>query len=435
MIGTRTEGGKAVGEDAPAGAPLRELVRDGDRLFVGTGAGEPHTLIRTLVEDVLPYRRDVELLQVAVGGREGIVDYPDGRGHRLRLVAGGPRGIHALREGRARGVPASMGTVDELIESGALPIDGVLVAGTAPAGDDAGAVGPGLSLDLGRSAAAVARFRALELNRALPSVRSVGWLDLADCDLVISTDLAPPELAPSPVTDAQLRIGELVADLVVPSAALELGVGRGLTGVARALAARRPGLKLTVHTGMITDDVKLLVESGVVAGPSPDDPKAGVVATVALGSAEFYRWLDGNPAVTFVDSSRAHRLTHLTRLGDFLAVNSASQVDLVGNVGALSWAGLLGGGGLSDFATAGAHSLGSVIAVESRNRSGRSRLVPRAAHVQLHGSLVTHVVTEYGVAHLRGLDAPGRAERVIAVAHPGDRAELAAAAEVLEGAG
>ncbi|GAA1505907.1 acetyl-CoA hydrolase/transferase C-terminal domain-containing protein [Nocardioides humi] len=433
MTRTRHKSDASADVQAETGARLRELVRDGDRIFIGTGAGEPGALVRTLVDEVLPHRREVELLQVAIGGREEVVEYPDGRGHRLRLVAGGGRGNQALREGRALGVPASMGTLEEQISSGALRVDGALVAGTDPVDGGPGSVGPGLSLDLGRSACAAARFRALELNHAMPRVRSVEWLRLADCDLVVPTKTAPPAARPSTVNDAQRRIGSLVADLVRPHTALELGVGRGLTGVAQALAERGPGLSLTIHTGMITDDTRLLVERGVVDGPSPSDPEASVVATVALGTEAFYHWLDRNPAVTFVDSSRAHQLAHLAQLDAFLAINSAAQVDLVGNVGALSWGGSLGGGGLPDFATAGAHSRGSVIALESRGKHGRSRIVPQAAHVQLHGSLVTHVVTEYGVAHLRGLDSRMRAERIIAIAHPDDRPRLAAEAALLGG--
>jgi acyl-CoA hydrolase len=403
-------------------ARLGELVRDGDRLFVGTGAGEPRTLLRMLIDEVLPYRRDVDLIQVAIGGSELIFDTPRGRGHRVQLVAGGARSNGALRAGTASLVPASMGTLDELISSGDLRIDGVLVAGTRRG--PYGPISPGLSLDLGRSAAAAARFRAVELNAALPAVRSVDWLRLSDGDLVIASDDPPPVTSSRPPSEAQRRIGRLVAGLVPARAAVELGVGQGLRGVAQALAGREEGFSITIHTGMITDDVRLLIEWGVVTGTAPDDAEASVIASVALGTAEFYRWLDDNPAVRFVDSGRAHRVAHLLSLGPFVAINSAAQIDLLGHVGAPTAAGALGGGGLPDFAAAGAHSAGSVIALEARDRHGVSKLVPRVEHVQLHGTAVTHVVTEFGIASLRGADARERADRLIAIAHPDDRAAL-----------
>jgi acyl-CoA hydrolase len=404
-------------------AQLAALVRDGDRLFIGTGAGEPRTLLRLLIDQVLPDRRGVELIQVAVGGSEMIVETPRGCGHRVRLVAGGARGNAALREGAASLVPASMGTLEELISAGELRIDGALIAGTRRGPD--GPISPGLSLDLGRSAAAAARFRAVELNAALPAVRAADWLRLADGDLVISSDDPPPVTSPRLPDETQRRIGRLVASLVPPRAAVELGVGQGLRGVAHALAEREAGFCITIHTGMITDDVRLLVERGVVAGTAPDDAEASVIASVALGTAEFYQWLDDNPAVRFVDSGRAHRAAHLLGLGRFVAINSAAQIDLLGNVGAPTAEGALGGGGLPDFATAGAHSAGSIIALEARDRHGASKLVARAAHVQLHGSAVTHVVTEFGIAALRGAGARERAARIAAVAHPDDRVALA----------
>jgi acyl-CoA hydrolase len=409
---------------ASPAAQLGQLVHDGDRLFIGTGAGEPRTLLRLLIDEVLPHRRDVELIQVAIGGSELIVETPRGRGHRVLLVAGGARGNAALREGTASLVPASMGTLEELISSGELRIDGALVAGTRR--DSNGPISPGLSLDLGRSAAAAARFRAVEMNAALPVVHSVDWLHLNDSDLVVNSDDPPPVTAQRPSSEAQRQIGRLVAGLVPVRAAVELGVGQGLRGVAQALAERGGGFTITIHTGMITDDIKLLVERGVVAGSAPDFAEESVIASVALGTAEFYHWLDDNPAVQFVDSGRAHRLAHLLSLGRFVAINSAGQVDLVGQVGAPTRAGTLGGGGLPDFATAGAHSAGSIIALEARDRHGASKLVPRLEHIQLHGSAVTHVVTEFGIASLRGADARERAERLVAIAHPDDRAALSA---------
>jgi acyl-CoA hydrolase len=412
-----------------AARELSALVRDGDRLFIGTGAGEPGTLVRLLVENVLPHRRDVELLQVSVGGSEAVTKTPDGRGHRIRLVAGGRVGNEAIRSGRADLESASMGTLDELIASRTLRIDGVLVAGVRSGDRDQ--ISPGLALDLGRSTARVARFRAVELNAALPVVRSVEWLRERDCELVLLTNCQPPTSPPRPPNAAQQAIGRRIAALIPSGAAVELGIGRGLQGVAGAICEHRPDLRFTIHTGMITDDVRRLVEHGVVAGSAPDGEQAGAVTSVALGSSEFYRWLSGNPAVRFVDSSLAHRVSHLTSIGPFLAVNSAAEVDLLGNVGGRSWLSTLAGGGLPDFATAGAHSVGSIIGLETRDRGGQSKIVAQARYVQLHASAVTHVVTQFGTAELRGAGPVERAKRIIAVAHPDDRADLASSLDSL----
>ncbi|MGW4167269.1 acetyl-CoA hydrolase/transferase C-terminal domain-containing protein [Streptomyces chartreusis] len=400
-------------------ARLLSLVQDGDRLFIGTGAGEPRTLIHSLVEDVLPRRKNIELVQVSVGGSEAITTVDRRHGHRVRLIAGGRLGNAALGTGDAELMPASMGTLARMIADGSLPVSGTLVAGVRSA--DGSAVSPGLSLDLGPAAAHAARFRALELNAALPRTRAADWLRESDCELVAETDEPPPTMERGTVNETQRAIGVHVARLVPSGSTVELGIGQGLRGVAAALAGRESGFRISLHTGLITDDVRDLVEAGIVAGPACRTRQAPVVATVACGSADFYRWLSDNPSVHLVDSSEAHQTRHLMNIGRFMAINSASQIDLLGQVGSRTRSGAVGGGGLPDFATAGAHSAGSVIALESRTRHGTSRIVARLPFPQLHASSVTHIVTEYGAAELRGATAAERAERIIAVAHPADR--------------
>jgi len=402
-------------------ARLLSLVRDGDRLYIGTGAGEPTSLLRSLVEDVLPRRRDVELVQVSIGGSELIATVGRDRGHRVCLVAGGAVGAAAVRSGAAELVPASMGALAQQIRERSLRIDGVLLAGVRARN---GRISPGLSLDLGPVAAAVARFRALELNFALPRTRAAEWLKVADCDLVAESDEPPRSTSRGELSAAQRSIGRHVSELIVSGSSIELGVGHGLQGVAQALIAADAPPRISIHTGLIGDDVRDLVEAGIAAAPAPCSDGASVVASVALGSSGFYRWLDENRAVTFVGSAEAHSVAHLLSIGPFMAINSAAEVDVLGQVGARTWSGVLGGGGLPDFAAAGAAGLASVIALESRDARGISKITPRVARVQLHAAFVTHVVTEHGVAQLRSCTPAERAERIISIAHPDDREQL-----------
>ncbi|MGD9987414.1 acetyl-CoA hydrolase/transferase C-terminal domain-containing protein [Pseudonocardia sp.] len=406
------------------GARLAALVRNGDRLLVGTGAGEPRTLIRALIEHVLPMRIGVEIVQVAVGGDEDLAAVGRTRGHRVRFLAAGPRGMAAVRAGDAELFPASMAGIDRMIADGHFSLDGLLVAGTRAAG---GRISPGLSLDVAATAARVARFRALECNAALPGVAADEWISESECALVVDTDQQPGTEDPTAPTEAQAEIGRQVAALIPDGAVLELGVGRGLAGVATALARREPG-SLRIHTGLLTDDVCELVESGVVAGELPCAPGACVVGTAARGSAGFLRWLDDNPRVRLVPSGDAHDAAHLAGFARFTTVNSAGRIDLLGQVDCPSDDAMFGGGGLADYATAGALRSGSVIALEARDAKGRSKIVTRAAHPQLPGTAVTHVVTEFGTAVLRGATAAERALRIVQIAHPDDRERLAAEA-------
>jgi len=416
---------------AEIGARLVALVRDGDRLLVGTGAGEPRTLIRALVDHVLPQRTAVEIIQVAVGGAEELATVGRLRGHRVRFLAAGAAGLRAVRAGEAELFPASMNGFERLLADGDLGIDGLLVAGSRAAD---GRISPGLSFDVVATAAAVARFRALECNSALPVTTADRWISEAECQLVVDSAEPVAEEPPPPPTEAQLEIGRQVAALIPDDAVVELGVGRALAGVAAALLRRRPG-SLRVHTGLLTDNVRDLVDSGVVAGDLPCAPGACVVGTAARGSAGFLAWLDGNPRVRLAPSSHAHDVGHLAGFARYVAVNSAGRVDLLGQVGCPSGDAMFGGGGLVDYATAGAVRAGSVIAIEARDARGRSKIVARAGHVQLPGSAVTHVVTEYGTAVLRGATAAERAARILRIAHPDDRETLAAEAVLAVPAG
>jgi acyl-CoA hydrolase len=344
------------------------------------------------------------------------------------MPAAGRKGAKAITAGRAEVFPTSMSRLAHLIDAGDLPIDGALLSGVR--GGD-GTISPGLALDVGAAAARHARFRALELNACLPRTRSSQWIAPDECDRVVDVEWAPPVAEwDGSLTSSQRTIGGYVAELMQDGSAFELGVGHGLQGVAAALcdAGRR---SLALHTGLIDDTARTLVEGGVVDWGGPCAAGACVVATVARGSQAFYAWVDENPAVRLVESSDSHDVAHLLSLGRFVAINSAGEVDLMGQIGARDAEHALGGGGLHDFATAGAYSGGSIVALTARSAKGRTRIVPRVAHVQVSAQLVTHVVTEYGTADLRGKTVQQRARSLTALAHPQDREALGRAAGTL----
>ncbi|MGY4783701.1 acetyl-CoA hydrolase/transferase C-terminal domain-containing protein [Rhodococcus opacus] len=411
-------------ERAEAAERLLSLVRDGDRIFIGTGAGEPLELLKLVIEYVLPARRDIELLQVSVGGSEVIATVGRERGHKVNLIAPGFAGRAALTDGIARPVAASMGSLAVMLAAGHLSIDGVLVSAVRT--PDGSTLSPGLAVDLSLLTARQARFTAVQVNPSLPCTRSVPWLVEENCDLVFEHEESVMSAQPPGISETQRTIGRNVAELVPHGAVLELGVGQALQGVTEALIAREHGFAVSIHTGLITDDIQRLVEAGVVSLRSPCADRACVIATAVRGSGEFYSWVSDNPDVLLVDSTEAHHLGHLAGLEQFVAINSAGAVDIYGNVTARDPEGALGGGGLRDFATAGSVSGGSIIALEARDRHGRSKIVASADHVQLHASAVTHVVTEFGTAALLGKTAAGRVEEMISIAHPDDRASLRA---------
>jgi acyl-CoA hydrolase len=398
---------------------LMRLLRSGDRILVASGAGEPSTLVTDLLDAVTRTNLRVEIVQVQTGGSG-------------RLLEAAQHGQHVVLPVPARGelppgvevLPASMFQIARAMADGSYRVDGVLFSGVAA---DHTEVQPGICTDLVPAAFERARFRAVELTDSFPRLAGE-TLPLERCDLVVPSQGGPAVMEPPVASAAALAIGHHVAELVHDGVALEVGVGQSLAGVAGALIAG--GVEVSVHTGLASDWTQDLVDRGAACRPLACAGGAPVIATAAMGSAAFYQWLDGHPAVRMVESRHAHDPAHLARLGTFVAVNAASRVDLAGQVGVPAEArDRRAVGGLLDFATGGAYGGHSVIAVLAVDRHGRSQIVPRLSEVQLPAQLVTHVVTEFGIARLAGRTWRQRRREMVSVAHPDHRAALRAAAE------
>lgn len=394
-------------------AELGDLLRDGDRVLVATGAGEPACLVEGLLAGASARGIRLEIVQVLTGSRGRVLDAVRD-GHRVVSPVPG-RGDGAAAEV----LPSSMMQLARAIESGALGIDALLFSGVRAG---ASAVTPGLCVDLVPVAFERARLRAVELNAGLPDVPA-DPLPLDRCELVVECDHPPPVLTATAADATAQAIAGHVAELVDDGDVLEIGVGRTLAGVADALV--EAGVGIAVHTGMVSDWARRLVDAGVAERPLGCGGGASVLGAVAMGSPELYLWLDGNDAVRLAGSLHAHDPAHLAELGGFTAVNAVSRVDCFGQVGvAAEVASVRAVGGLLDFATAGAYGGRSVVVLDSVDRAGRSRIVPSVPATQLPSPLVTHVVTEHGVADLAHRTWAERARELIAVAHPDHRAEL-----------
>lgn len=393
---------------------LTGLVRDGDRVLVATGAGEPSVLVPYLLEAADRAGATLEIVQVMTGSRGGILAARSD-GHRLRVPVPGHGGPVEPEEV----LPSSMRQLAQAIATGDLRIDGLMFGATSP---EAETLAPALCVDLVPIAFPRSRYRAVECNAAMPHVLTDEVFVRSECDVVIDSDVAPPTLDLSEADDVTRQIGANVASLVRDGDVLELGIGGSLAGVADALNDR--GVSVSVHTGLMSDWTRTLVEAGTADRPPACDDHP-VVASVAMGSPEFYSWLDHSSAVRLVGSLHAHDPAHLMGLGRFVAVNAASRVDLHGQVGVgAEIADRRVVGGLLDFSVAGAYAGASVIAMRSVDREGRTRILPGVGAVQLPAGLVSHVVTEHGVAVLAGRTWQERRTAIIEVAAPEHRETL-----------
>ncbi len=251
----------------------------------------------------------------------------------------------------------------------------------------------------------------------------VGWCE-SDRPLV--------EVPRSHPNDVDRAIGDLVAERIPNGATIQIGIGSIAAAVLDGLGGHR---ELGVHTELLHDGVVDLVEAGVVTGVNKEVRRNRTVATFCLGTRRLYDWLDENPSVEVLGVDFVNDPRVIARMSRFASVNATTEVDLLGQcasetIGGRYWS---GSGGQADFARGAmyAHEGKAFIVTRSTTSSGQSRIVPTLSP----GSVVTtikntvdHVVTEHGVAELRGRPLSERARALIAVADPAHRDDLARAA-------
>jgi 4-hydroxybutyrate CoA-transferase len=407
-------------------ADAAAIVGSGDRVYLHCAAATPSVLLDALVA------RSEELENVTVVHlhTEGPGPHlaPEMAGHfRHRALFVGPNARAAVNEGRADYVPVFLSDVPRLFESGVQPIDVVFVNATPP--DAHGFCSLGTSVEAMHAAIRAATTVVVQLNKAMPRTLGESFIHVSDIDLAIEVD-QPPYVHTTPVIgDIERRIGEHVAELVPNRATIQLGIGAIPTATAMALTDKRD---LGVHTEMFTDAVVDLVEAGVVTGAAKERNRGKIVTTFLMGTSRLYDFVHDNPMVEMraVDFTND---THVIRsFGRMVAINSAIEVDLTGQVVADSVGHRLysGVGGQMDFirGAALAPEGRSIIALPSTAAGGSfSRIVSalrEGAGVVTTRAHVRTVVTEWGTADLFGLSLRERALALIAITHPDFRDKL-----------
>lgn len=397
---------------------MEHLLRAGDTVLVGTGAGEPRLLIEELIRSAGTIPGGVRVIQVMAGGQERLAE---ASGKSIHLLAPVPGRLTraAIAQGRAQLLPLSMNDLLCQILDGRLQIDGVLVQAVS---QDTLTALPGLIADIAIPAWANARFRAIELNASLPSIASDGEFNLGQADLIVESDYPPGELPLEKEAAFSRRIAEFVVECVPDGATIELGMGKALAGIPGALInARR---NLAMHTGLVGDWAMQLIEAGCVCRPVRGTAVA--VGATAMGTSSFYEWADRNKLIAITDSRTAHNCKHLAAQQDFVAINGALEIDLAGRGNSSAKGGVMvsGIGGSRDFAFAGALGRASIVALPATTRTGESSIVPRVEFETLPPDAITHVITEFGVARIKGLTGTARGRALVAIADPRHREEL-----------
>lgn len=399
------------------------VIRPGDHVV--WGAGPP-----TLVERLLEQRDRIRGTEIYLAGGRIKPEHADA----LSFSSFGAMGNRALaRAGVLHVIPSHLSPLNGWFEKGVLAADVVLV--NLSAADENGEHSFGTAHDFAPPAMRRARVVIAEVNDQLPWTYCEPRVDLADVDLIVRTSRRAGQMIAEPTGAVEEEIGRQVARFIDDGSTIQIGIGAIPDAVLAVLGDRRD---LGVHSGLITDRIADLIEGGVVTNARKTVDTGITTTAVLAGSKRLHTFAHKNRALRLFSYAHTHRLAILARLDKFVAINSAVEVDLTGQVNAEIASGVYvgGTGGQGDFVRGAMIAEGghSIIALPATARGGAiSRIVARLEGVPVTTprSDADVIVTEFGAAELRGQPLDERARRMIAISHPDFREALAREARTL----
>lgn len=408
-----------------------QLIESGDSIYIQGSTSIPEVLSQALADRGNELKDVTVYAAFAVGRREAPFcrpEYKEAFNVKSLFVANNIR--RWLADGYGTTIPAFLGEIPALFRDGTLPLDAVFLNVSPP--DKDGFCSFGVSADLAVSAVECARKVIVQVNKAMPYSYGDALIHVSDIDAAVEVDDPLVEVPTAVPTEIDSAIGRHIAELIPDGATLQIGVG----GIPNAvLSALKDHQHLGLHTEAMTDGVLPLLESGVIDNSCKEVCPGISVASLALGSRRLYDCMDYRKDLLLKDVAWTNNPFRIARNPKVMAINSAVEVDLTGQVCADSVGTRIisGVGGQHDFMYGGSLSEGgrTFIAIPSMTEKGRSKINPvlvEGAGVVTTRHMVQHVVTEYGVASLRGKSLPERARALISIAHPSVRDELEKAA-------
>ena len=402
------------------------VIQSGQRVFVQGSAQTPLYLLRELAKQA--YRlNNVELVFITVQG-DITIDKPEYEGIfniNCMFVSNSIR--QAVNEGRADFIPVFLSDIPDLFKKGYLPIDVALVQVSPP--DAHGYCSLGVSVDIARSAVNTAKHIIAQVNPNVPRTHGDSLIHTERFTAIVYGDEPLPEVDyGSKVGEGELKIGKYIAGMIDDGSTLQLGIGTIPDAVLKSLTNHK---NLGVHTEMCSDGIIDLVESDVINNVKKRIHPNKTVTGFAVGTRRLYDYVNDNPAFVFLDIDYVNDPHVIRRNPKVIAINSAIEIDITGQVcadsiGTIQYSGI---GVQMDFMRGAALSEGGkpIIALTSRTAKGINRIVPflkQGAGVVTTRGHIHYVVTEYGIAQLHGKNLRQRAKALIEIAHPDDREML-----------
>lgn len=406
------------------------VIQSGNRVFVHGSACTPLHMMRSLAKQK-DRLQEVELVFITVQG-EIEVHKPEYEGSfRINCMFVSETVRKAVEEGRADYIPVFLSDIPDLFNKNNLPLDVAIVQVSPP--DQHGYCSLGVSVDIARSAVANAKYVIAQVNENMPRTHGDGIVHSSRfTHMVYYSEQLPQVDYGAKTGQEEMLIGKYVAELIDDGSTIQMGIGTIPDAVLKCLNNHQ---HLGVHTEMCSDGIVDLFERDVIDNSRKVIMPYKTVTGFAVGTDKLYKYVDDNPAFAFLDIDFVNDTSVIRRNPNMVAINSAIEVDLTGQVvsdsiGTRQYSGI---GGQMDFMRGAALSEGGkpIIALTSRTRKGLSRLVPvvqPGAGVVTTRGHVHYIITEYGVAYLYGRNMRQRAKALIEIAHPDDREMLERAA-------
>lgn len=400
-------------------------IKSEDTVVFGHAAGEPTTLVDELVRQKERLRNVKIIHMVPLGECKYCRPEMKENFRHISLFAGaGTRG--AIRDERADYTPVFFSEIPRLFRDNIVPIDVALIQLSPP--NENGEMSFGVSVDYTLQASKSAKLVIAEVNKQMP--RTTGSsIHCSEVDFITETDRPISILQPPIITEIEENIGRNIASLVPNKANLQLGIGGIPDAALKFLSDKRD---LGIHSEMFSDGVVELYEKGIITNKYNNLNPGKFTATFLMGTKKLYQFADNNPDVEMYPVDYTNNVMNAGKVDKLISINSALQVDLFGQVCAdtLGYQQFSGVGGQVDFVRASSLSPGgkSIIALPSTNKACTiSRIVAKL----YDGSCVTtsrndvhFIVTEHGIADLRGKTIRERARSLIGIAHPEFRDQL-----------
>ncbi|MBN2157241.1 MAG: GNAT family N-acetyltransferase [Candidatus Lokiarchaeota archaeon] len=407
-------------------ASLSQIIKPGQRIFIGTGCSEPQTLTAELIKKQSRIA-DCEIIHfLTLGKNQFFSDFePSLFRHNALFIGESMR--NAVQEGKSDYTPIMLSDIPPLITSGQKHIDIALIQVSPP--DKYGFVSLGINVDINKTVIDHADIVIAQINPQMPRTYGDTFVHMTVIDHWILVDEPLIEAKYQEPDEISQNIGKYISRLVENGSTIQMGIGQVPNAVIKFLMDKKD---LSVYSEVFSDGVIDLVEAGVINAESLRTGRSKIMASFVMGSKRLYDWIDENPFVEFRPTSYINNILNISKNEQQISINAALTVDLTGQVNSDSIGNQFysGIGGQADFERGAAlsHRGKPIMALPSTTADGKkSRIVPvleEGAGVVLPRGDVHYVVTEYGYANLHGKTIRERALLLIGIAHPKYRESL-----------